>query len=97
MSKSVLVMDMQENCDKCKIRAINLAWCNVARKSTSHHSSGKPIDERKRPDWCPLTPIPEKKKENVLSSSPLIGGIFSEYSKGWNDCIDVISGGNADG
>lgn len=48
MSKSVLVIDTPDSCDKCKIRAINLAWCNVARKSTSHYTNGKPIDERKK-------------------------------------------------
>lgn len=81
--KALFVMDMPESCDKCKIRAINLAWCNVARKSTSHYPSGKPMDERHRPDWCPLKPVPEKKD----FWSEKYGGRFSE---GWNTCIDEI-------
>lgn len=80
--KALLVMNMPENCDKCKIRAINLAWCNVARKSTSHHPSGKPIDERKRPYWCPLKPIPEKK--------PVVLDALDSFGNGWNECINKI-------
>lgn len=87
MSKSVLVIDTPENCDKCKIRAINLAWCNISRKSTSHHPSGKPMDERNRPDWCPIKPLPEKKDFWEEEH----GGKFSE---GWNACIDEITGDN---
>lgn len=84
MSKSVLVMDTPEKCDDCNIRQINLAWCQVARKSTSHHPSGKPMDERKRPDWCPLKPMPEK---------PYYPPFHEEsYVSGWNACIDAIIG-----
>lgn len=90
MSKSALVMDTPKHCDECCVRQINLAWCQAARKSTSHHPCGKPMDERKRPDWCPLKLMPEKRKANCLSLSPLLGETFSEYNKGWNDCIDAI-------
>lgn len=85
--KALLVMDMPESCDKCKIRAINLAWCNIARKSTSHYPSGKPMDERNRPDWCPLKPMPEK-----MNCPPMNG---ANYEAGWNACIDEILGGES--
>lgn len=82
--KAVLVMDMTEDCDKCKIRAIGLAWCNVARKSTSHYANGKPIDERKRPGWCPMKAMPGK-----LADTP--EGVYDTgYLDGWNACIDAI-------
>lgn len=87
MSKSVLVVDTPEKCDDCNIRQINLAWCQVARKSTSHHPSGKPMDERKRPDWCPLKPMPEKMIYNVNMSLVSMGEMI-----GWNACIDAIIG-----
>lgn len=90
MSKSVLVIDTPENCDKCKIRAINLAWCNVARKSTSHYTNGKPIDERKRQDWCPLRELPEKKEPTQFPISPFLPWQYTEYDKGWNDCIEKM-------
>ena len=92
-NKALLVIDMPENCDKCKIRAINLAWCNVARKSTSHHQSGKPIDERTRPDWCPLKPVPGRRK-----GTDYLDAIFQHpaFDYGRNACIDVITGGMGD-
>ena len=84
MSKAVLVMDMPKCCDECCVRQINLARCQVTGKSTSHHSSGKPMDERKRPDWCPLKPMPEK-----MNCPPMNG---ENYEAGWNACIYAICG-----
>lgn len=91
MSKSVLVMDTPEKCDDCNIRAINLAWCQAERKSTSHYSTGKPMDERKRPDWCPLKPIPEKISEEELDMMATKGYDYG-YFDGWNACVDKIIG-----
>lgn len=88
MSKAILVMDMPKKCDECIIRQNNLAFCQAARKSTSHYPSGKPIDERKRPDWCPLKPIPEKLEYTLMH--------HQSYVCGWNDCIDAIMGGKTD-
>lgn len=91
MSKAVLVIDTPENCDKCKIRAINLAWCNVARKSTSHYANGKPIDERKRPDWCPLRELPAKREVMGIPRNPSIGDFErAAYQRGWNYCIEQM-------
>lgn len=84
--KALSVMEMPKNCDQCKIRAINLAWCNIARKSTSHYPSGKPMDERIRPDWCPLKPMPEKKECDLLS----VGSKIRIWREGWNACIDRV-------
>ena len=59
---SVLVMDMEmpNSCDGCRLRAIALARCQITMKSTSHFPTGKPMDQTKRPKWCPLVGIPEK-------------------------------------
>jgi len=87
VSKAVLVMDMPENCDKCCVRAAALAWCMAAKKSTSHHQNGKAMDERKRPDWCPLVAVPDK-----LPYSDTKGIAMASYIEGWNDCIKKLSG-----
>ena len=50
-------MTMPENCDTCPCRQINLSRCQVLGRSTSHTVAGKPIDERKRPGWCPLIDV----------------------------------------
>ena len=49
MAKAVLVMDMPENCFKCKLQ--NWANCKITNKC---HVGGC------RPDWCPLRELPEK-------------------------------------
>ena len=52
-------MKMPKCCDECSIRAMALSWCNVAKHSTSHSNTGKPLDQSKRPQWCPLVEIKE--------------------------------------
>ncbi len=54
MAKAVLVMDMPENCFKCKLQ--NWANCKITNKC---HVGGC------RPDWCPLRELPEKKERRI--------------------------------
>ena len=52
---SVLIdMKMPAKCDECCIRALALARCQATGKSTSHHGSGRPMDQNRRPKWCPI-------------------------------------------
>ncbi len=59
MKKGIIEIDMPKNCDECLMRQSNLAYCLIAKKSTSHHPSGKPLDKSKRPKWCPIRPKQE--------------------------------------
>lgn len=59
MSVIVKGMSLPERCDKCFIRHPGLARCQIAGRSTSHFNSGKPMDQTKRPKWCPLAELPE--------------------------------------
>ena len=76
MSKAVLVMNMPENCFKCKLQ--NWANCKITNKCHVGEC---------RPDWCPLRELPEKIPdlkhgyENVEKSIIRIG---------WNACLDMI-------
>lgn len=63
MSKGIIIVDIPENCDQCLVRHPGLAYCQIARKSTSHSSTGKPPNEKKRPGWCPIKPMPEEYRE----------------------------------
>ena len=49
MPKAVLIMDMPENCFKCKLQ--NWANCRITNKCHVGEC---------RPDWCPLRELPEK-------------------------------------
>lgn len=56
----------------------------------------------KRPDWCPLRPLPMYRHSTVdwylkpvtcaSSGADIKSYEPSEYDMGWNDCIDFIKG-----
>lgn len=50
------------------------------------------------PDWCPLKPLPKKKKVTGIYNGEYFkaGGKLPSYKIGWNDCINAITGGHAD-
>lgn len=81
MSKSVLVIDTPEN---CKI-------CNYHKREYVHYcliENATIDDASKKPDWCPLKPLPEKSTiENDMTDYQC--GLVD----GWNACIDEITGG----
>jgi hypothetical protein len=54
MPKAVLIMDMPENCFKCKLQ--NWANCRITNKCHVGEC---------RPDWCPLRELPEKKERRI--------------------------------
>ena len=79
MSKSILVIDTPENCGQCPcFLEVATDCCGV---------NGKDIDGHSKPDWCPLTELPQKMVEE--------NRWFSEdYAKGRNDCINEILKGD---
>lgn len=90
MSKSMLVIDTPERCIDCEIGQNH---SNILETCVSCPVAGKwAIDKEVEsiPDWCPLKPLPEKMAGVVLTEH--WGGV----KKGWNACIDAITGGNAD-
>lgn len=88
MNKGIIIVDVPERCDDCLIRHAGMAWCQVAQRSTSYTKTGKQIDERKRPEWCPIQPMPEKMK--IYGKYPQPDRIVPSYKYGWNACIDEM-------
>lgn len=89
MSKSALVIDTPEDCGKCKF--ISEFWCRAM--------NGRRVPNNDViPNWCPLKPLPEKMKVTGIYNYAYLeaGGKPPSYKIGWNDCIDKITGGNAD-
>lgn len=88
MQKSVFAIETPERCEDCPCIGISagchVGYCKLAGKINSDYHV-KII-----PDWCPLKPLPEKMTGVVLTEH--WGGV----KKGWNGCIDEITGGNVD-
>ena len=76
MAKAVLVMDMPENCFKCKLQS----WANCKITNKCH------VGEC-RPDLCPLWELPEK----ILESKSGYEKVTTSVKRiGWNECLDAI-------
>jgi len=83
MSKSVLVMDTPKYCALCVLRSgVHHPFCRVNNRDITDLSI--------RPDWCPLKPLPEKITRVAVTDH------WNSIKAGWNNCIDAITGGNAD-
>lgn len=78
MSKAVLIMDMPENCFHCKLQD----WANCRIVKGCHTGN-------KRPNWCPLQPIPE-----YLSTEVGLTEFQMGVRSGYNLCIDNILKGS---
>ena len=87
MSKAVLVMDMPERCADCPLRSSEKTSYVCCYLTLKNISSTDYYD--KKPDWCPLRELPEKKDRN--SPERVEYGNFGKgYIAGFNDCIDKI-------
>ena len=83
MSKAVFVMDMPEDCGDCHcIKFVNGRFMC--------HLKDKICGDARKPDWCPLRPIPDKKPTYLVINNE------HGYCEGWNACIDAIGGGDGD-
>lgn len=105
MNKSVLVIDTPKNCYDCPFGSAYcdefgyVGYCEIADclhydviLMTEEHYD---CESKSRPDWCPLKPLPEKMKVTGIYNYAYLeaGGKPPSYKIGWNDCIDVITGG----
>lgn len=92
MSKSVLVLDTPENCISC---SISRDCSNILETCTFCPITGKCVLDKEAetiPGWCPLKPLPKKKEKRDWRSK-----LSLEWVRGWNTCINKITGGGADG
>lgn len=81
--KAILLVDMPKSCGDCDYMADD-GYCWIA--DTECNISWK----YKRPAWCPIKPLPEKKD---IKSILQYRGLAEQYRKeGWNECIDEILG-----
>lgn len=48
--------------------------------------------QKGKPDWCPVRKFPEQMKPSQFPISPILPWQYTEYEKGWNDCIKQMGG-----
>ena len=83
MAKAILVMDMPESCFGCNFCHIN-SDDGEARCQAFEVSRAVDPETFKKPIWCPLRELPEKKK---LTYTDLCA---DNKVSGWNACLDKI-------
>lgn len=88
MAKAVLVMDMPESCFGC-----NFLYCDgdTNLDSCQAREKARPVDSEtyKKPNWCPLRELPERKDELPVEKYEF-GGLGKAFTSGWNACLDEI-------
>lgn len=89
MSKSILVIDTPENCLECPLEYGVAVNNKILLNHNICNGCGKPnSDSTKKPDWCPLREVPQKKELYLAINSE------KGYCEGYNACIDEIGGNN---
>ena len=91
-NKAIFVMDMPESCRMCRFHypardmhtGEYMGGCRIIQTMAVR-------DKITKPDWCPLKPVPGKRK-----GTDYLDSIFQHpaFDYGWNACIDAITGGN---
>lgn len=83
--KAVLVIDMSENCGKCRLA--DFGRC-LGSNSYIH------MPTKGRPKECPLRPLPQYMEEAVpyQVSETEVDCYQDPYAAGWNDCLKEITG-----
>lgn len=85
--KAILVMEMPENCLECSLEIGVEDTSGSKWKGNICRGCGKKnADWSKKPEWCPLIPMPERK-------IAVPGYEAHIASKGWNACLDAMEGG----
>jgi len=92
MAKGIIVVDIPKgygDCKKCEYSSYTSSGigCTI-RNSILLGSNGK-----SKPDWCPISPMPEKAYVREYDRCKSVYDL-SDRSRciGWNACIDAIGG-----
>ena len=90
-SKSILIIDTPKNCSQCccgydSYGEVDL--CAITNKSVTKYYYGD-----NKPDWCPLSSLPQYIKLPEISrgdSKSLTHTVQTMYGLGYNQCLDDI-------
>lgn len=76
MNKSMLVIETPRRCVTCPLSFYNNAWREYQCRGRDYYRTidnyewqGKQCGKDNRPEWCPLSPIPKKKRLKTLHTA----------------------------
>lgn len=97
--KGIIVIDKPEACVDCEFcREIDegLEACCILATDENDPELYRMIDDycQHVPQWCKIKNIPEKKKPSKFPVSPILPWEFTDYEKGYNECIDELLKGD---
>jgi hypothetical protein len=78
--KSVLVINAPDNCYECNCSNEGCYLCQINRVQLEDDF------QERRPDWCPLRPMPQKR----INKDCLV--VHEIWNEGWNACVDEMLG-----
>lgn len=88
--KAILVIDMPSKCGECP-----LAYRDMLGVVCELNDDGY-VKEWKKPNWCPLRPLPKKNEikneEEFMNVCGWMYEVQTGMDIGWNDCLDEIMG-----
>lgn len=95
-NKSILVIDTPSSCKMCPLSYYNEMYNEYECQGTigkNTYARTIEIYGGDVPNWCPLSPIPERKKLRQYTDNTAFNiesMLAYQYSQGWNDCIEEI-------
>lgn len=89
MKRGFILVDVPEKCNRCRFW-FGKATMPVEYRCMAEQRKLESID--KKPDWCPIQELPDKKEPHKLTVSPLVKEQYDGFGRGWNACRDHILG-----
>lgn len=80
--KGIIVLDVPKNCKECCLMT------SSGHCSPTHRDIFRYEVKEKKPNWCPIKPMPKRKTGRSLPEYDT----DIHYEIGWNSCIDEITG-----
>ena len=92
MSKSILVIDTPTCCNECSLMCKDeySYFCPVRCDENKTDIYDDYIKFHKKPSWCPLKPLPQKRIEG--GTWMMSGYSADDFVVGYNVCINEILG-----
>ena len=90
MSKAVLVLDMPQTCKECPLNYSNDCDDSVC-VPTENLIYPEWIEENRKPDWCPLYSLPEKRETVCYQGEDWLSVDTKKRNEGWNACVEELA------